>query len=67
MQAYWYSYEGCVVSQATNTTGKGTGKGVSAVCPVGTLAGLTYGPDVQPAFRSTGNIVGPCGVGYDNF
>ena len=33
----------------------------------GLLAGLTYGPDVDPAFRSTGNIAGPCGWSYTNF
>lgn len=54
------------MSQATDLSA-GTGKGVSSSCPAGTFGGLTYGPDVNPAFRSTGNIAGPCGVGYTNF
>ena len=66
VQAYWYSYQGCVVSQATNTAA-GSGEHVSPACPRGLLAGLTYGPDVDPAFRSTGNIAGPCGWSYTNF
>ncbi|KAI2616752.1 hypothetical protein GGR54DRAFT_220519 [Hypoxylon sp. NC1633] len=66
VQAYWYFYEGCVVGTATNLT-SGTGANASPVCPAGTFAGLTYGPDVAPAFRSTGNIAGPCGQGYTNF
>ncbi|KAI0009403.1 hypothetical protein F4779DRAFT_582735 [Xylariaceae sp. FL0662B] len=66
VQAYWYFYEGCVVSQATNLTA-GTGEHTSSTCPVGTFQGLTYGPDVAPAFRSTGNIAGPCGQSYTNF
>ncbi|KAI1078150.1 hypothetical protein F5B20DRAFT_244924 [Whalleya microplaca] len=66
VQAYWYFYEGCVISQATNLTA-GTGEHVSSTCPVGTFEGLTYGPDVAPAFRSTGNIAGPCGQSYTNF
>lgn len=66
IQAYWYSYEGCVVSQATNLD-SASGEGVSTSCPAGTFDGLSYGPDLKPAFRSTGNIVGPCGRSYTNF
>ncbi|KAI0379479.1 hypothetical protein F5Y04DRAFT_129367 [Hypomontagnella monticulosa] len=66
VQAWWYFYEGCVVSVATNLTGR-TGSNASPACPGGTFAGLTYGPDVDPAFRSTGNIAGPCGEEYSNF
>lgn len=67
MQAWWYFYEGCVVQQAVNVTEmqqtKVTGK-ESQTCPQGTIGGLTYGNDTDPAFRSTGNIVGPCGSSY---
>ena len=63
MQAYFYSYQGCVVSQATAGKGDGVGAGSSS-CPAGRLLGLSYGPDVSPAFRSTGNIAGPCGQVY---
>ena len=66
VQAYWYSYQGCVVSRAARP-GAGTGEHASPACPAGLLAGLTYGPDVDPAFRSTGNIAGPCGSLYTNF
>ncbi|KAI2631520.1 hypothetical protein GGS26DRAFT_591392 [Hypomontagnella submonticulosa] len=66
VQAWWYFYEGCVVSVATNLTA-GTGSNESPACPRGTFSGLTYGPDKDPAFRSTGNIAGPCGEGYTNF
>lgn len=65
MQAYYYSYEGCVVSQATNIS-SADGTDVSSVCPAGVFEGLTYGPDISPAFKSTGNIAGPCGVAYAN-
>jgi len=64
VNAFWYSYEGCVVQQAVNVTGNGVG--LSAQCPGGQLKGLTYSNDTAPAFRSTGNIAGPCGVSYAN-
>ncbi|KAI4199982.1 MAG: hypothetical protein LQ350_004244 [Teloschistes chrysophthalmus] len=63
-QAYYYFYEGCVISQAGTYTG--TGIGVSSVCPNGQIAGLTYNPDANPPFRSTGAIAGPCGQTYNN-
>lgn len=68
IQAYWYSYEGCVVSQATNSslTGSASGEHVGKTCPAGTFKGLTYEQDTNPAFRSTGNIAGPCGQTYNN-
>ncbi|RYP92215.1 hypothetical protein DL770_001634 [Monosporascus sp. CRB-9-2] len=66
VQAYWSPYQGCVVSQATNAAAD-TGHHVTCSCPVGTFEGLIYGPDVRPAFRSTGNIAGPCGQSYTNF
>ncbi|OTA90917.1 hypothetical protein M434DRAFT_13521 [Hypoxylon sp. CO27-5] len=66
VQAYWYFYGGCVISVATNLTAS-SGVNPSSVCPVGTFEGLTYGPDLNPAFRSTGNIAGPCGWDYTNF
>ncbi|KAI0838528.1 hypothetical protein F5Y06DRAFT_296605 [Hypoxylon sp. FL0890] len=65
IQAYWYFYEGCVVSVATNLTDT-WGENESSACPSGTFEGLTYGPDAKPAFRSTGNIAGPCGRDYTN-
>ncbi|KAL8733208.1 MAG: hypothetical protein Q9166_002225 [cf. Caloplaca sp. 2 TL-2023] len=65
IQAYFYFYQGCVVSQATDLS-SGSGQGISATCPVGTFNGLSYGPDVIPAFRSTGDIAGPCGQKYTN-
>ncbi|CRG91120.1 hypothetical protein PISL3812_08168 [Talaromyces islandicus] len=39
IQAYWYSYEGCVVSQATNVSvpHAASGHDVSSVCPAGTF------------------------------
>lgn len=64
IQAFWYFYEGCVVSQGTGVVG--IGQGVTNTCPNGVIAGLVYGPDVAPAFRSSGNIVGPCGSAYNN-
>ncbi|KAL8834748.1 MAG: hypothetical protein Q9170_003625 [Blastenia crenularia] len=64
IQAFYYSYEGCVVSQATEVMG--TGPGISNVCPNGKFAGLTYSPDTNPPFRSTGDIAGPCGTTYNN-
>ncbi|MCJ1244660.1 hypothetical protein MMC30_001859 [Trapelia coarctata] len=64
IQAYWYSYEGCVVRRGTGVMG--TGQGVTNSCPNGVISGLVYGPDVNPAFRSSGNIVGPCGSAYNN-
>ncbi|KAG6999514.1 mannan endo-1,4-beta-mannosidase B [Physcia stellaris] len=66
IQAYWYFYEGCVVSQAMDL-GSATGLGNSTSCPAGAFGGSSYGPDVNPAFRSTGNFVGPCGERYANF
>ncbi|OTA53181.1 hypothetical protein K449DRAFT_426864 [Hypoxylon sp. EC38] len=66
VQAYWYFYGGCVISVATNLTAS-SGVNPSSVCPVGTFEGLTYGPDLNPAFLSTGNIAGPCGWDYTNF
>ena len=53
-----------MVSQGVSVIG--TGQGVSNTCPNGVISGLVYGPDVNPAFRSTGNIVGPCGSAYNN-
>jgi len=67
VQAWWYFYEGCVVQQAVNVTEtrvNGNVQGESEQCPQGTIEGLTYGNDTNPAFRSTGNIVGPCGGSY---
>lgn len=68
IQAYWYSYEGCVVSLATNSSlaGSASGKQVSTACPAGIFNGLTYEQDTDPAFRSTGNIAGPCGQTYND-
>lgn len=64
VNAFWYFYEGCVVQQATAAAGNGIGN--STQCPSGQLVGLTYTNDTAPAFRSTGNIAGPCGVSYSN-
>ncbi|KAI4239596.1 MAG: hypothetical protein LQ349_000270 [Xanthoria aureola] len=64
LQAFYYSYQGCVVQQPTEIVG--TGPGVSSVCPNGQIAGLTYNRDTNPPFRSTGNIAGPCGQTYNN-
>ena len=51
--------------QATDSTGGGAGAGGGNTCPRGALEGLVYGPDVGGGpFRSTGDIGGPCGVGY---
>ena len=66
VQAWWYFYERCVVSQATNFV-EVTDSGISSVCPGGTFADLTYVPDYDPEFQSTGDIAGPCGVQYTNF
>ncbi|MCJ1394520.1 hypothetical protein MMC18_007399, partial [Xylographa bjoerkii] len=66
VQAYWYFYEGCVVSQATNLE-TASGLSESTVCPAGTFEGLSYVPDYDPAFRSSGDIAGPCGQSYTNF
>jgi hypothetical protein len=63
IQAYWYFYEGCVVQQAG---AQGSGAGISNSCPSGLFAGLMYVPDNSPAFRSTGDFAGPCGVQYNN-
>ncbi|KAL8690959.1 MAG: hypothetical protein Q9218_003717 [Villophora microphyllina] len=63
-QAFYYFYEGCVIQQADEYTG--TGEGASSVCPQGQIAGLTYSPDANPPFRSTGDIAGPCGQTYNN-
>ena len=65
MQAFWYSSRGCVVQQAIGEMGTGLGK--SRTCPSGLFEGLRYGPDEKPAFRSSGNLVGGCGVEYGNF
>ncbi|KAI4175265.1 MAG: hypothetical protein LQ343_001801 [Gyalolechia ehrenbergii] len=64
IQAFYYFYQGCVVQQADNFTGSGSG--VSNVCPEGRIDGLTYNPDTNPPFRSTGDIAGPCGQTYSN-
>lgn len=48
----------------TETKVNGKVQGESEQCPQGTIGGLTYGNDTNPAFRSTGNIVGPCGGSY---
>ncbi|KAH6642081.1 hypothetical protein C7974DRAFT_94827 [Boeremia exigua] len=64
IQAFFYSYQGCVVQQAFN---QGSGVGVSVSCPSGLFSGLTYTLDTSPAFRSTGDFAGPCGVQYNNF
>lgn len=63
IQAYWYFYQGCVVQQANV---EGSGIGVSSSCPSGLFDGLAYVPDTSPAFRSTGDFAGPCGVRYEN-
>ena len=65
IQAWWYDYEGCVISQATNLT-SASGHGLNPRCPAGTFNGLTYIPDFEPPFRSTGDIAGSCGVDYSN-
>ena len=65
VQAYWYFYQGCVVSQAT-VLGSANGVQSSSTCPSGLLGALTYAKDTNPAFRSTGNFAGPCGVEYAN-
>ncbi|KAL8751323.1 MAG: hypothetical protein Q9184_006104 [Pyrenodesmia sp. 2 TL-2023] len=64
LSATYYSYQGCVVRRPTNPIG--TGVGVSDACPVGQFAGLTYGRDTAPDFRSQGNLAGPCGQVYNN-
>jgi len=64
VQAWWYFYEGCVVQQAVEVDNVGEEEEVNAQCPQGTIEGLSYGNDTDPAFRSTGNIVGPCGASY---
>ena len=53
------------MSQATDL-GSASGQGNSTLCPAGTFNELTYGPDVNPVFRSTGNFAGPCGQRYTN-
>ena len=63
VQANFFSYLGCNVYQATDLS-SGSGEDISATCPAGTFAGLSYGPDVAPYSRSTGNIIGPCGQSY---
>lgn len=63
IQAFWYSYQGCVYQTASAT---GSGVGVSSSCPSGLFSGLTYGLDKSSAFRSTGNFAGPCGLQYNN-
>jgi len=55
------------VQQAVNVTEtkvKSMVQGASEQCPQGTVGGLMYGNNTNPAFRSTGNIVGPCGSAY---
>ena len=54
-----------MVQQAVGEMGTGLGK--SRTCPSGLFEGLRYGPDEKPAFRSSGNLVGGCGVEYGNF
>ena len=44
----------------------GSGEGISTTCPQGTVEGLTYSNDANPAFRSTGDFAGPCGQTYNN-
>lgn len=63
LEAYWYSYEGCVVMSADPAQFNGTGASTST-CPQGEIVGLEYDMDNSPAFRSTGNIAGPCGQSY---
>jgi hypothetical protein len=57
-----------VVSQATNASipHSASGDDTSRVCPAGTFTGLSYSNDTNPAFRSSGNIAGPCGQVYNN-
>jgi len=75
IQAFWYSYEGCVVMQPGVFNGttlmtndpssyNGSGNGVSSTCPKGSIVGLSYAPDSGADERSTGDIAGPCGVAY---
>ncbi|KAL8803640.1 MAG: hypothetical protein Q9182_003055 [Xanthomendoza sp. 2 TL-2023] len=64
INAFFYGYQGCVVQQPSEVIG--TGPGVSAVCPNGQIAGLTYSRDTAPPFRSQGDIAGPCGQTYNN-
>lgn len=52
-----------MVQQAVNVTSVDE-KTESEVCPSGVVEGLSYGNDSDPAFHSTGNIVGPCGGAY---
>ncbi|RYP47333.1 hypothetical protein DL768_006584 [Monosporascus sp. mg162] len=66
VQAYWFSYQGCIVNRATNAVA-GTGHHMTGSWPVGTFEGLTYGPDARPVSRSTRNTAGPCGQSYTNF
>ncbi|KAI4200311.1 MAG: hypothetical protein LQ350_004059 [Teloschistes chrysophthalmus] len=65
INAYYYSYQGCVYSQATNLT-NASGQGVDATCPAGYFKGLTYVPDTKYDFRSQGTLAGPCGQTYNN-
>ncbi|KAL8677472.1 MAG: hypothetical protein Q9186_006113 [Xanthomendoza sp. 1 TL-2023] len=64
INAFFYGYQGCVVQQPSEVIG--TGPGISAVCPNGQIAGLTYSRDTAPPFRSQGDIAGPCGQTYNN-
>ncbi|KAL8696719.1 MAG: hypothetical protein Q9201_007515 [Fulgogasparrea decipioides] len=64
LQAFYYSYQGCVVQQPTEVTS--TGPGVSSVCPNGQIAGLIYNPDANADPRGTGDMAGPCGQTYNN-
>ena len=40
--------------------------GVSAVCPNGQIAGLTYVPYYAANPRGTGDVAGPCRLEYTN-
>ena len=57
-------YTDVAFSKADTVTG--SGEGVSTTCPQGTVEGLVYSNDTNPAFRSTGDFAGPCGQTYDD-
>ena len=61
---HYETYADIAIFQADTVTG--SGEGVSAICPQGTVEGLTYSNDTNAAFRSTGDFAGPCGQTYDN-
>ena len=63
LQAWWYSYEGCVVMTADPTKFNGTGAATST-CPQGKITGLEYERDTSASFRSDGDFAGPCGETY---